>query len=224
MTFLYNGQKGENDMTSGADYGLPVAAAIDATLAWVNDDGDEGVNVFQRVVAAIGQLEIGESQRQQARGWLKAVGKAAAKNRRRPDRGRGMPALLSVEVRREIWAELQVLTGAFSLQPKLTTKGLEYRVIAGGSFFRPSPLTWASLAVAELMTDPDKYHFLMCPGCNPLPRFSVDIREGRGKRRGRFCSLTCQRRVGQREKRARATRARKAAGRKAKPARRIKKR
>jgi hypothetical protein len=107
------------------------------------------------------------------------------------------------KVRREVWAELQALTGAFSLQPKLTSKGIEYGMVPIG-FVRSTPLTWSALAAAELMTNPDAYHFLLCPGCE---RFSIDVREGRGKRRGRFCSKRCQDRVGQRESRAKTKRA-----------------
>jgi len=97
-----------------------------------------------------------------------------------------------------VWAALQALTGAFALQPKLTNRGVEYGLAPVG-FIKSSPLTWAALAAAELMTDPDRFHFLLCPGCD---RGSVDMREGKGKRRGRFCSKRCQDRVGQREWRA----------------------
>jgi len=184
--------------------GLPVPAAIEATLAWINGDSD--ATVFRGVDAALATLDLPvvsmhralEKDRLQALAWFKAVGRAAAKHRATP-KPNGPAALVSTKIRGEVWAELAALTGAFALQPKLTYKGVEYGLVPT-AFVKSTPLTWSALAAAELMTDPDRFHFLMCPGCE---RLSVDIRQGKGKRRGRFCSKRCQDRVGQREWRSR---------------------
>jgi hypothetical protein len=185
-------------------HGLPVAAAVDATLRWVN--GDANASVFQYVDMVLGPLDLPlvsrykttEAERQQVRGWLETVGRIVARNRLRSDHGHGLSARLPIPLREELRSELLALTGAFSLQPKLTTRGIEY-VVEAGAFVHSSPLKWAALATAEIATTPDAFHFLLCPGCE---RFSVDIRKGKGKRRGRFCSKRCQDRVGQRERRA----------------------
>lgn len=180
---------------------MPVVAAVDATLQWVNGDAD--ASVFKSVDMVLGPLDLPlksrykatDAERQQARGWLHAVGKAVARNRAKAQQeGAVVPRALP-KVRREVWAELRTLTAAFSLQPQLTTRGIEY-VVTARAFVPSTPLVWAALATAELMTYPDRHHFIECPGCS---RFSVDIRQGRGKRRNRFCSKKCQDRIGQKE-------------------------
>jgi len=223
----------KEQMLSADEMGLPVRAAIEATVAWANGAASD---VFHLVEGVLGPLDLPlvsyierRRDRIRVRAWLAT---AASRVKREPQQrktrgtvfGRSRTDTMPVakkstkEVKRELWPALATLTSALRAFPIHTKAGVRFALRPTG-FVNSTPMTWSALATSSLLEDPAKYHFFVCPECG---KFSADVRQGRGKRRTTWCSDECKWAVTQREKRAEDARKARNKGKRMAPGRKAK--